>query len=358
MAKPNRSQFIEKLHDLLEHPYDPDNLHWVGDDAFSITVNDAAARRALSAKWEFRSLSSFIRQLSYYGFRRLSDRRRSGERKSSSGAYIVFAHPSGFFIRGDPSPLPGIVRKTRNRPSKRRASASSAVSNERSDESPPPPPVPQWAPPTEYHTQYADDRNSSLHPHGAAPTFHSSFGPLRTIGDQQAAVSAGSSVPPVGPGTNVTWRAYTTPTWSFTGTSGLSPQQPAGRRTSVSDFKISAPVSPRSANKTEVPSPRLRKAASSLSIQTVNNSFEYQPQQQQHEPPYSPTSLRQTPYPTPAFTTYPLPSGSAATVSGGGSLQYFGQRVPPPTQSSGNLGWSAAPRTVMGGTGDGYGQSR
>lgn len=36
------------------------------------------------------SLSSFIRQLSYYSFKRLSDRRRSAERRSSVPSFIVF----------------------------------------------------------------------------------------------------------------------------------------------------------------------------------------------------------------------------------------------------------------------------
>lgn len=37
------------------------------------------------------SLSSFIRQLSYYGFKRLSDRRRSIERKAGVAAFVIFA---------------------------------------------------------------------------------------------------------------------------------------------------------------------------------------------------------------------------------------------------------------------------
>lgn len=36
------------------------------------------------------SLASFIRQLSYYSFKRLSDRRRSAERRSHSPSLIVF----------------------------------------------------------------------------------------------------------------------------------------------------------------------------------------------------------------------------------------------------------------------------
>lgn len=236
-------------------------------------------------------------------------------------------HPSGFFVRGDPSLLPGIVRKTRNRPSKRRASASSAVSNERSDGSTPPPPIPQWAPPTEYQPQYTDEHNSSLHSYGVVPTFNPSLDSLRTIGDQQAAASAASSVPPITSGTNDTWRAYTPPTWNFSGTSGNLPQQPPGRRTSVSDFKISAPISPRSTNKTELPSPRLRKVPSSISIQNTS-SPNYQ-HQQHEEPLYSPASHRSTPYPTPTFNTYPLPSGLAAPYDPP-SIYDSSTSVPPP----------------------------
>ncbi|GAA6048637.1 hypothetical protein JCM3770_002069 [Rhodotorula araucariae] len=126
-----RSQFIEKLHDLLEHPYDPDSLRWTPDgEAFEITTNEPKARNALSPKWDFRSLSSFIRQLSYYNFKRLSDRRRSTERRGSSANYIVFSHPTGFFVKGDNSKLDGIVRKTRTRPADkpRRDSLASTTS--------------------------------------------------------------------------------------------------------------------------------------------------------------------------------------------------------------------------------------
>lgn len=40
---------------LLENPYDAESLHWCSDDAFEISTNDAKARQALSAKWDFRS---------------------------------------------------------------------------------------------------------------------------------------------------------------------------------------------------------------------------------------------------------------------------------------------------------------
>ncbi|GAA5857860.1 hypothetical protein JCM1840_000940 [Sporobolomyces johnsonii] len=130
-AKPKRSQFIEKLHGLLESPLDAESLRWCGPDSFEITCNEQKARAALSPSFNFRSLSSFIRQLSYYNFKRLSDRRRSSERRSSATAFIVFTHPSGFFLRGDSTQLEGISRKTRARPDKqRRASAVSTGSVE------------------------------------------------------------------------------------------------------------------------------------------------------------------------------------------------------------------------------------
>lgn len=53
--KPTRSDFIMKLWDLLENPYQGDALRWAGDDAFEISSNDAKARHALSPKWEFKS---------------------------------------------------------------------------------------------------------------------------------------------------------------------------------------------------------------------------------------------------------------------------------------------------------------
>lgn len=74
---------------ILENPLDATSLRWIGDDAFEIISNDGLARHALSPSWDFRSsvkslsspvgipahspsprsLSSFIRQLSYYNFK-------------------------------------------------------------------------------------------------------------------------------------------------------------------------------------------------------------------------------------------------------------------------------------------------
>ncbi|KAI5480794.1 transcription factor [Pseudohyphozyma bogoriensis] len=109
----SRSQFIVKLHETLENAQHPLDLHWCGNDTFEITASDDKAREALSPSWDFRSLSSFIRQLSYYG------------------------HPSGFFLRDDKSQLDRIVRKTRARKPKgaaarRKQSMDEALSDERS----------------------------------------------------------------------------------------------------------------------------------------------------------------------------------------------------------------------------------
>ncbi|GAA5896871.1 hypothetical protein JCM8208_007112 [Rhodotorula glutinis] len=126
-----RSQFIDKLHALLENPLDEESFHWTHDGkAFEITTNELKARHALSAQYEFRSLSSFIRQLSYYNFKRLTDRRKSAERKNGNAAFISFMHPSGFFVSGDSSQLDGIIRKSRARrvESGRRDSLASTTS--------------------------------------------------------------------------------------------------------------------------------------------------------------------------------------------------------------------------------------
>ncbi|GAA5953916.1 hypothetical protein JCM21900_003052 [Sporobolomyces salmonicolor] len=119
-----RSTFVLKLHQLLSSEHDPNALRWLSNDTFGITSIESQAKAALTPQWEFRSLSSFIRQLSYYSFKRLSDRRRSSERRSSTPALIVFTHPSGNFVRDDPS-------KTALIPRKLRARKSTAASNRR-----------------------------------------------------------------------------------------------------------------------------------------------------------------------------------------------------------------------------------
>lgn len=58
-------------------------------------------------------LSSFIRQLNYYGFERLSDLRRRKSGPMTDPEHILFVHPSRCFVRGDASKLDRILRKTR-----------------------------------------------------------------------------------------------------------------------------------------------------------------------------------------------------------------------------------------------------
>ncbi|GAA5855697.1 hypothetical protein JCM5353_008191, partial [Sporobolomyces roseus] len=115
---------------LLENPTDPENLRWVDGevDAFQISVNEEKALSALRPTFDFKSMSSFVRQLSYYDFKRLSDRRKSNERRGEL-TQIVFTHQSGLFVRGNPAAVEQIKRKLRIRNEKgRRASAVSVGS--------------------------------------------------------------------------------------------------------------------------------------------------------------------------------------------------------------------------------------
>ncbi|GAA5871494.1 hypothetical protein JCM8547_001358 [Rhodosporidiobolus lusitaniae] len=259
--KARRSQFIEKLHDLLESPSDPDSLRWVPDGtAFEVTSNELKARAALSPKFDFRSLSSFIRQLSYYNFKRLSDRRRSSERKNSSNGFIMFNHPSGAFIRGDSSQLQAIVRKARTRPEKTRR--NSAVSTGSAED------VPEQS--------WSSGEYQPYDHGGAGPSF-SSANPFTFT-----AVPPGQPMqyqPPVLPTDyHAQWKSYTSPTWQHAhvpppppaescdpqryGFAGAPPlpspgalppvqyerlvpesQHQALRRSSLSDFKVG--ISPR-----------------------------------------------------------------------------------------------------------------
>ncbi|GAA5875919.1 hypothetical protein JCM3774_005816 [Rhodotorula dairenensis] len=138
-----RSSFVLKLHQLLSANLHPEYLHWINNDTFAVTSVDSQARTALAPQWEFNSLSSFIRQLSYYSFKRLSDRRRSVERRPSVPSFIVFTYPSGNFVRDDESRTLLIPRKLRSRKpkSKRKASATSSAggSRELSPSTSPPP---------------------------------------------------------------------------------------------------------------------------------------------------------------------------------------------------------------------------
>ncbi|GAA6022459.1 hypothetical protein JCM11491_005514 [Sporobolomyces phaffii] len=129
-AKVKPSNFCIQLHSLLENPRDPDNLRWVDGkvDQFQITVDEQAALAALRPTLDFKSMSSFVRQLSYYDFKRLSDRRKSNERRGEARC-IIFTHHSGLFTRGNPANVEQMKRKLRIRAERgRRASAVSTGS--------------------------------------------------------------------------------------------------------------------------------------------------------------------------------------------------------------------------------------
>ncbi|GAA5925159.1 uncharacterized protein JCM15063_004940 [Sporobolomyces koalae] len=131
-AKVKPTNFCILLHHLLENPTDPEHLRWVDGevDQFQISVNEEKALAALRPTFDFKSMSSFVRQLSYYDFKRLSDRRKSNERRSESKS-IVFMHQSGLFVRGNPANVEKMKRKLRIRAERsRRASAVSVGSAE------------------------------------------------------------------------------------------------------------------------------------------------------------------------------------------------------------------------------------
>ncbi|GAA5930141.1 uncharacterized protein JCM15063_004726 [Sporobolomyces koalae] len=116
LERPLRSQFLVKLHRLLERSTDPDSLRWTSDNDFEVTVNEKDAIAALCPEFSFRSLSSFVRQLSYYNFKRLSDRRRrTAELRVANDGYIRFTHDTAFFIRGDATLISRITRRPRVR---------------------------------------------------------------------------------------------------------------------------------------------------------------------------------------------------------------------------------------------------
>ncbi|BGP03589.1 hypothetical protein JCM10021v2_007324 [Rhodotorula toruloides] len=294
-----RSQFLQKLHGLLEHPLDSTGLRWVTDDSFEVSSKDAVAIHALSPAFEFNSLSSFIRQLSYYSFRRLSDRRRSTERRSSNTGYILFTHPSGFFVRGDPSKLNEIVRKPRNRPEKgRRVSTTSSMA---SDEMPvtyePPavPHLPAWTSAPEYQRPPFSARTSVN-----LPSLSSSFASRNDF---------------------VQWRNYapTTGGWLDPNRADASERFSATpRRSSLGDFKLAAPTFSSGLPGVQEARPPLRKAASSLTVQTQNLVPEqpyFQPASEDCQP-----GIRPSPYPTPTFSPT---TNTFFTATNGSAHDYY-----------------------------------
>ncbi|GAA6004530.1 uncharacterized protein JCM10292_005658 [Rhodotorula paludigena] len=319
-SKAPRSQFLQKLHSILENPLDSNGLRWVTDDSFEISSKDAVAIHALSPAFEFHSLSSFIRQLSYYSFRRLSDRRRSTERRNSNPGYILFSHPSGFFVRGDPSQLTKIIRKARNRPEKggRRASECSAASDEGFPSSAPYS-LPAWQP-SDYRSSLGTDR-----PVLQLPSFGQSFNTSQPRHE------------------TTQWRAYApaTASWFDPSREDVADRYTtAPRRSSLGEFKLTPSgqaTYTSSLSSLHEERPRLRKAASSLCIQTSSSLAAVGEDEQENQalydsetvPPTGP-GFRPSPYPTPTFspttstfftnaTTVPphdyVPNGATAAYS-------------------------------------------
>lgn len=159
-----RSSFVYKLHELLSSEQHPEWLRWISNDTFGITSIESQAKAALAPQWEFRSLASFIRQLSYYSFKRLSDRRRSAERRSHSPSLIVFTHTSGNFVRDNIGKTLNIPRKLRSRKKsatggRRKSSTASSIAfdyeYEQQDRSPSPEPY--------YSTRSDDELPTQTH---------------------------------------------------------------------------------------------------------------------------------------------------------------------------------------------------
>ncbi|BGP27743.1 hypothetical protein JCM10295v2_006718 [Rhodotorula toruloides] len=254
-----RSQFLQKLHGLLEHPLDPNGLRWVTDDSFEISTKDAVAIHALSPAFEFNS-------------------------------YVALNHPSGFFVRNDPSRLNQIVRKPRSRPEKGRrvSTTSSRASDEMplANEPPAVPELPAWMCRPEYQRSAFSGRASVN-----LPSLSSSFASRSDFGQWRNYV-------PTGGGWLDPNRADASDRFSST-----------PRRSSLGDFKLAAPTF--SSGLAGVPEarPPLRKAASSLTVQT-QNLLAQQPYFQ-----HASVDFRSSPYPTPTFspTTNTYFSGANTT---------------------------------------------
>ncbi|BGP32495.1 hypothetical protein JCM10296v2_004276 [Rhodotorula toruloides] len=308
--KVKRSQFIDKLHDLLENPHDPDSLHWSPDGtAFEITTHEAKAKAALSPKWDFRSLSSFIRQLSYYNFKRLSDRRRSSERRSSTTSYILFHHPSGFFVRGDKSRLDGIIRKTRPKtPQSRRQSVASNLST---DDSLPSAPAPAaWSTGVGNAAQAGPSglpSPSSPFSYTPVPGLAKSYqGPPATNDPAWRPHHASGWPPAAAPSPFVQQQQMysvapmpgSLPPIGFDSTLPPLDQQHALRRSSLSEFKIS-------------PEPKVH------DLQTNAHGQAYLPnvaQMQPHQPPHASFAFPAQPFPpTPAYHPHAPPYDAYAS---------------------------------------------
>ncbi|SGY20812.1 BQ5605_C016g08148 [Microbotryum silenes-dioicae] len=128
--------FVKKLYFALEaaqQTHEPD-LRWVSPGEFEITGDQKRALEVLQRyQLDFKLFSSFVRQLSYYNFKRLSDRRRSDARgKPGVKENIHFGHPARDFWTGNAGKAFAVmIRKSRKR--KDRASVTSNCSTSYSD---------------------------------------------------------------------------------------------------------------------------------------------------------------------------------------------------------------------------------
>lgn len=259
-----------------------------------------------------------------------------------------YSHPTGFFLRGDASQLEGIIRKIRSRPEKgkragnRRVSVASAGSMDSMDEYPPSsqsmplalPPVHQsgWQAP-DFRPQYAEDRRPLT---TFLPSFQSPFAHYTPT--TSTSTSSAHPAPPPRHADITTWRAYTPATSTWQPASSSNAPAPydryANRRSSIPDFKF-APSMTLSSTKEETvveERPRLRKAASSLCIQTTN-----------HHTNHGETGFHQSPYPTPtispSYNSY-FPSSNPQALVGAEQCSPHSQPsalpyaayVPPPPQ--------------------------
>ncbi|BGO95729.1 hypothetical protein JCM10020v2_007451 [Rhodotorula toruloides] len=292
-----RSQFLQKLHGLLEHPLDSTGLRWVTDDSFEVSSKDAVAIHALSPAFEFNS--STERRNSNTGYILFTQVLLRRARPRPRLIHLIYSHPSGFFVRGDPSKLTQIVRKPRNRPEKgRRVSTTSSMA---SDEMPiayePPavPHLPAWTTAPEYQRPPFSARTSVN-----LPSLSSSFASRNEF---------------------VQWRNYapTTGGWLDPNRADASDRFSAmPRRSSLGDFKLAAPTFSSGLPGVQEARPPLRKAASSLTVQTQN----LVPQQPYFEPASEDCQpgFRPSPYPTPTFSPT---TNTFFTATNGSAHDYY-----------------------------------
>ncbi|KAJ8291711.1 hypothetical protein OF846_004966 [Rhodotorula toruloides] len=311
-----RSQFLQKLHGLLEHPLDSTGLRWVTDDSFEVSSKDAVAIHALNPAFEFNSYVArhctsvhLDELLIVYRVKQTQQLHPStlvlllstalGPSQVDGTAELEHCHPSGFFVRGDPSKLTQIVRKPRNRPEKgRRVSTTSSMA---SDEMPiayePPavPHLPAWTTAPEYQRPPFSARTSVN-----LPSLSSSFASRNEF---------------------VQWRNYapTTGGWLDPNRADASDRFSAmPRRSSLGEFKLAAPTFSSGLPGVQEARPPLRKAASSLTVQTQN----LVPQQPYFEPASEDCQpgFRPSPYPTPTFSPT---TNTFFTATNGSAHNYY-----------------------------------